>query len=75
MKKSLAVAEFFRYTLAVTNPTKTYRCSSPLREVKIATSKIECLLQTPSGILRINRIEAANSLRYARAKGFVSLIK
>jgi hypothetical protein len=55
--------------------TKVYRCSNPFREVKVATSKIACFINTPSGAIQVERIEAANAIRYARAKGYVSLIK
>jgi Pyruvate/2-oxoacid:ferredoxin oxidoreductase delta subunit len=55
--------------------TKVYRCSNPFREVKVATSKIACFINTPNGAIQVERIEAANAIRYARVKGSVSLIK
>jgi len=55
--------------------TKVYRLSNPFREIRLATSRVACLLNTPTGVLKVERIEAANAIRYARAKGYVSLIK
>ena len=55
--------------------TKVYRLSNPFREVRLATSRVACLLNTPTGVLKVERIEAANAIRYARAKGYVTLIK
>jgi hypothetical protein len=55
--------------------TKVYRLSNPFREVRLATSRVACLLNTPTGVLKVERIEAANAIRYARVKGYVTLIK
>jgi len=55
--------------------TKVYRLSNPFREIRLATSRVACLLNTPTGVLKVERIEAANAIRYARVKGSVSLIK
>jgi hypothetical protein len=55
--------------------TKVYRCSNSFREVKVATSKIACFINTPSGVMQVDRIDAANAIRYARVKGSVSRVK
>jgi len=50
--------------------------SSPLRKVGLVTSRIACFMNTPSGIIQVERIEAANAIRYTRAtNGTISTIK
>ena len=56
--------------------TKVHVLSSPFRKVGLVTSRIACFINTPSGILEVERIEAANAIRYTRAtNGKVSTIK
>jgi hypothetical protein len=55
--------------------TKVYSLSNSFREVRLATSRTACFINTPSGAIQMDRLDAANSIRYARAKGRVTLIK
>lgn len=55
--------------------TKVYSLSNSFREVRLATSRTACFVNTPSGAIQMDRLDAANSIRYARAKGRVTLIK
>jgi hypothetical protein len=56
--------------------TKVHVLSSPLRKVGLITSRIACFVSTPSGIIEVERKEAANAIRYARAtNGTISTIK
>ena len=52
--------------------TTAYALASPLRKIKLVTSRTACFINT----LQVERIEAANAIRYVRAtNGTVSTIK
>jgi hypothetical protein len=52
--------------------TTAYNLASPLRKIKLVTSRTACFINT----LQVERIEAANAIRYVRAtNGTVSTIK
>lgn len=65
---------FFRYSLAM--QTKFYTLANSFRTVKLATSRFGCFVNSGEVIYRVERKEAANAIRYARAtNGKVSTIK
>jgi hypothetical protein len=56
--------------------TKFYALANSFRTVKLATSRFGCFVNSGEVIYRVERKEAANAIRYARAtNGKVSTIK